>query len=203
MSAIHVGTCVARAGSAVDIELLPTTACGAHFPFSRFYGLALLYEAATTIVHYQGRTLWRGVEPAGSIAGELTFDELMELTSTNTPDEQLVRPPSPELRRALQERKRSVVDRFITAVSYVRVEGWRPIVCEPRLGRYTEGADGSHERFRQAEQALQDAFDHAPEDDPPTATLRVEATDLKWMSHIEPGMSWGVHCFDYDAALLL
>lgn len=202
-SPIHGATCIAREGSAVDIELSPTTACGAHFPLSRFFGLALLYEAATTIVDYNGRVLWRSTQPGGPIADEVTFDELMDLTSTDTPDEQLIRPPSPEQRRALRERKQSLIDRFVAQVSYVRVKDWRPMLCEPRQGSYREGVTRDAQRWIEATQALQNVFDRAPEDNPPTATLRIESTDFKWVCHLEPAMSWDVYAFDDDASLLL
>jgi hypothetical protein len=202
-SAIHGATCVARDRFAVDIELAPTTACGPHFPLSRFFGLFLLHEAATTIVSYEGRVLWRGRKPEGLIADELSFDELMDLTGVDTPDEQLVQPRPPALRRAMRERKQSLVDRFVARVSYVAVKGWRPMLCAADAGHYRDGVARGGERFRAADAALDDAFDRAPEDDPPTATLRIEATDIKWMCHLEPGMSWAVYAFDDDAALLL
>jgi len=212
-SPIHGARCVGRDGARVDIELVPTTACGAHFPFSRFFGLSLLYESATSPIRCdRGTPVWRSQDaPGGPIAGEVAFDELIELTDVETPDEMLIRPPTLEMRRAQRERKHSLVERFVAGVSYCEVRHWRPLICRARSGRYFEAADRAAAGLREAQEALQDAFDRAPADEDgcplegagPSANLRIEATDFKWVSHLETGMSWDVYVFDNDAGLLV
>jgi hypothetical protein len=208
--------CVARQGATVDIELGPTTATDAHFPFSRFFGLWLLHEPAVTlVVDRDGKTLWRSEKsPGGPIAGEVSFDELMALTDVETPDEKLIRPPSAAERQQLRERKRALVQRFVNAVSYVDVQSWRPMLCEARAGHYLEPAVRGGTRWKEAWQALQDAHERAidydadgnvKQDDSvlPRATLRIEATSDRWTEHLSPGMGWDVYAFDSDAGMLL
>jgi hypothetical protein len=95
----------------VDIELAPTKATDAHFPFSPFFGLWLLHEASVTLVLQNGQPLWRSPEkPGGPIAREVSSDELAEVTDVETPDAQLVRLPTAAERRVLRERKRALVE---------------------------------------------------------------------------------------------
>jgi hypothetical protein len=204
-SPIHAARCGARRGKSVDIELVPTEASGAHFPFSRFYGLWLVYEAANGIVEHRGGTLWRAGDPAGALGRELSHEDFQDLTDTETPDDQLLRPPSPAERRALQQRKRELVDRFVTSVSYGDVRNWAPLLCEPAdgSGRYLDPATSGTPRLREANAALQAIFDRASESKRPQATLRVEVTDPRWIEHLEPGMGWDVYVFDSDAGELI
>jgi hypothetical protein len=207
-SPIHSAGCVARDGATVDIELVSTTACGAHFPFSRFFALSLLYESATTIVDQRGSPLWWSEEaPGGPIGRELNFDELMELTDVETPDEQLISPPTPEQRKVLRQRKQALCDRLVVGVSYGDLKNWRPLLCQARGDRYFDPATSRDAWSRGANDALQETFDRAIErgDDGalPAATLRVEATDVRWTAHLEVGMGWDVYAFDNDAGLLV
>jgi hypothetical protein len=192
----------------VDIELVPTTAGFPHFPFSRFFGLWLLHESATTLVMLHGQPLWRTPESSGGpIAREVSDDELLELTDVETPDEKLLRPPTPEKRRVLRERKEALVERFVRRVSYADVRNWSPMLCEARGGRYFEPAPRTSPRRSEAIDALDAAYARADElgDDRalPSATLRIEATDVRWTSHLEPGLEWDVYAFDSDAGDLL
>jgi hypothetical protein len=207
-SPIHSAGCVARDGATLDIELVSTTACGAHFPFSRFFALSLLYESATTMVDQRGSPLWwSGEAPGGPIGRELNFDQLMDLTDVETPDEQLARPPTPEQRRVLRERKRALCDRFVVGVSYGDLKHWRPLVCQARAGRFFDPARRGDARMQEASEALHAAFDGAwergDESALPAATLRVEVTDPRWIAHLEVGMGWDVYVFDNDAGLLV
>jgi hypothetical protein len=215
-SPVHSALCVARDGATVDIELAPTTATSAHFPFSRFFGLWLLHEAASTIIIDKGgQPLWRSSQkPGGTIAREVSDDEFFALTGAELPDELLLHPPSPAERQALRERKRGLVERFVTAVSYSNVKNWRPMLCEAREGRYFEplsrGAARPHEAFQALQNALESAIEYdeneevqVDEDALPKATLRVEATDERWTEHLAPGMGWDVYVFDDDAGELL
>lgn len=203
-SPIHAARCVARDGATVDIELIPTTASWAHFPFSNFFALKVLHEAATTMVMYRGTPLWRLVDnPGGPIGHEVSFDELMDLAFADTPDEQLVRPPTPEQRQALRERKRSLVDRFIAEVIYVAVDHWQPSLCPLESGAYRRPVAASDARRRESERKLQAIFDSADESQRPSATLRIETTAAKWVSHLDVGMDWDVYAFDDGAGLLI
>lgn len=204
-SPIHAARCAKRDATSVDVQLTPTPASGAQFPFSRFFGLWLLHEAATSVVYRGGKPLWRSAAPAGALAGALDHAELAELTDTETPDERLIRPPSPAERRALQQRKRELVDRFITRVSYGDVRHWEPMICEldDVAGRYLEPATRAMPRCREAAEILQRIFDRAPERELPTATLRIEVTDARWIAHLEPGMAWDVYVYDSDAGELV
>jgi hypothetical protein len=203
-SAIHVATCVARDGASVDLELTPTEAAGACFPFSKFFALALLYEAASTLVMFQGKPLWRSSEsPGGPIGTEFSFHDLFDLTDVDTPDEKLLRPPTREQRAALRERKHSLVERFITDVSYVAVKYWQPLLCPLESGGYRRPIALDHARRIEAELTLQDVFDNADESARPSATLRIETTGAKWVSHLDVGMDWDVVMFDNDAGVLV
>jgi hypothetical protein len=215
-SLVHSALCVARKGAIVDLEISPSTATDAHFPFSRFFGLWLLHEAASTLVlNKAGEPLWRSQERSGGpIAGEVSFDELMQLTDVETPDEQLMHPPSPAERQALRARKRGLVERFVNVVSYADVKNWQPMLAKRDGDRYLEPVERKAPRFGEACQSLQQAFESAlsyGDDDEmlvnesalPRATLRIEATSDRWTQHLEPGMGWGVYAFDGDAGFLL
>jgi hypothetical protein len=45
-SPIHAARCAKRDATSVDVQLTPTPASGAQFPFSRFFGLWLLDDVA-------------------------------------------------------------------------------------------------------------------------------------------------------------
>jgi len=93
----------------VDIELEPTTACGPHFPLSRFFALALLHECASTNVYRSPGKMWRWSGTPTALGAAIPQDEILDLASA--PDD---------------ERKRMLGDAFIRSADYVLAANWAP-----------------------------------------------------------------------------
>jgi hypothetical protein len=109
-SPIHSARCVSRHDAVVDIELEPTTACSPHFPLSRLFALALLYECGSTIVYRSPGNVWRWLGKATPIGAAVDRDELDDLMC----------------RAADDDRKRIVADTFIRSADYVLARNWAP-----------------------------------------------------------------------------
>lgn len=177
-SPLFVATCVARHATVVDIELEPTPAISPHFPFSSFFAFALLHESAST------RAVRPGTSPdvfppelAGALASELGFDEVLDHSCRDSPE------------------RRALAARYIRDVGYVSARGWTP--STPLTDGLYRGAVPAPESRAQ--------MDHLESlvraGTTPAATLRIEVTEPRWCSHLEPGMSWDVYAFDDDAGL--
>ncbi len=178
-SPIQSAECVARAGASVEIELAPTAACGAHFPLSRFFALGLLHECALAIVYSSPGAIAHWPDdrrtPLARALGTMT-DDIVDL---------MCKP-------ATDPHKRVVTETFIAMAEYVRSRNWTP------------GADDLQDTFDRAKLAC-----HAVRDPQlrvrmermrlPHATLRIEATEAQWVSHVEVGMMWDVYAFDEAA----
>ena len=183
-SPIHTASCVARAHDTVDIELGPTPACGVHFPFTRLFGLGLIHEAAAGIVYSRPGVVWKRGHRA-ELAGALRAEKLIDLAG---------KPPSdPERRR--------IVATYVEAVCYVGTRNWSPYICQPSSGgSFETPTDLSHPGPRGALAVLQGQYDEAAKNESseryPYATIRVRATEARWLDHLQTGMLWDVYAFD-------
>jgi hypothetical protein len=180
--------CVARDQQSVDLEIGPTTATDVHFPVSDFFGLALLFEAAETIIYRAPGQPWPA-RPAAPIAKAITFDEIMALSEIDKPD----------------VAKSATTAKFVTRAAYVSTRNFTPTLwTRDSSGTYRDPRthDGKHRR--DASQLLQRAYEAVHFDDAraPHATLRIEVAQPMWCSHLRVGMIWDVYAFDYAASML-
>lgn len=191
----------------VRIELSPTTACGAHFPVSKFFALALLHEAASSnVVAANGTHLWQP-DRAGSLASATSFDVLIDLSSLEHDDAGKV----------------ELTDRFVARVDCVEARNWSPALWHRDASGVFVVADVDRRDPRSiaASRALQRTFDAAwtecellsrgdgdeqmrlCDDRLPHATLRIEVTQACWIEHLEVGMRWDVYAFDDGAPTIV
>ena len=206
-SPIHAAQCIERRMREVRIELSPTTACGAHFPVSKFFALALLHEAASShVVEADGTPVWQADRDA-PLAAETSFDVLIDLSSIEHDD------PG----------KAALTDRFVARADCVETRNWTPALWRPDAMGVLVGPaiDRRDPRSIAASRFLQSAFDSAwqacerlsrgdadelwrlCDERLPHATLRVEVTDARWIEHLEVGMRWDVYAFDDGAPMIL
>jgi hypothetical protein len=206
-SPIHSAQCIDRRAREVRIELAPTTACGAHFPVSKFFALALLHEAATShVVEADGTPVWQRDRDA-PLASATTFEVLIDLSSMEHDDAD----------------KAVLTDRFIARADCVDMRNWTPALWRRDAMGAFDGAplDRRDPRSIAASRYLQSAFDGAwaecerlsrgdsdelwrlCDERLPHATLRVEVTNECWIEHIAVGMRWEVYAFDDAAPTIL
>jgi len=206
-SPIHAAQCIDRRMREVRIELSPTTACGAHFPVSKFFALALLHESASThVVEADGTPIWQPDRDA-PLASETTFEVLIDLSSIDHDD----------------AGKSALTDRFVAHVDCVDARNWTPALWRrDASGVFVDPEiDRRDPRLFAASKFLQSAFDGAwaecerlarGDDDEhwrlcderlPHTTLLVEVTDARWIEHLEVGMRWDVYAFDDGAPTIL
>jgi hypothetical protein len=206
-SPIHAAQCIDRCMREVRIELSPTTACGAHFPVSKFFALALLHEAASEhVITADGTPIWQRDRTA-PIASAATFEVLIDFSSVEHDD----------------AGKAALTDRFIARADCVDARNWTPALWRrDATGAFAGPSLDRHDpRFGAASRFLQSAFDSAwaecerrsggdtdelfriCDERLPHATLRMEVTDARWIEHLEVGMRWDVYAFDDGAPTIL
>jgi hypothetical protein len=179
---------VARAGRTVDIELGPTGACGAHFPTSPFYALALLHEAATTTLYREPGRVWK--RPASPpLAQALTWDDVHALSCIDTAD----------------TGKDATTARYILRAVYRSPRNWQPSLWTPDAAGDYHGPALAHPdpRWRAAHAKLQALQQTVADADLPHMTLRIAVTDERWCEHLAPGMLWDVYAFDEGSPMLV
>lgn len=195
-SPIHSARCVRREDRAVEIELAPTGASGPHFPVSEFFAFALLHEAATDLVYSAPGQVVRRTSSL-PIAALATGEELIDLAT------------EPEA----HPRRVALVRQCIVRADYCATRNWVPVLAtRDATGVYRAPPKGPDPRLAAAYGALDAAFDAAVKHsrDParfaavvPSATLRIEVTDVKWCSHVEAPLIWDVYAFDDEARALI
>jgi hypothetical protein len=188
-SPVHSARCLARDARRVEIELGPTGACGAHFPLSRFFALAVLHESATVPLFRTPGVLWRLATPP-PLASALTWDDVHDLSCVDRPD----------------PHKDAVTAQFVRDASYRAPRNWHPVLWRADdTGTLRDpDIDRRDPAWRAADDQLQALHRTVADDDLPHLTLRIDVTDERWCAHLVAGMLWDVYAFDYgDLALVV
>lgn len=188
-SPVHTATCVARDLRSVDIEIGPTTATDAHFPVSDFFGLALLFEAADSIIYRTPGVPWPD-RPRAPITKAITFDEIVDLAAIGKPN----------------AAKAATTAKFVSRAAYVSTRNFTPTLWTRKAnGSYRNPKTHDDDQEREAGRLLQRAYKavHFDEARAPHATLRIDVAQPAWCSHLRVGMMWDVYAFDDAAAMLV